>query len=281
MEKVFQEQKDQGTPINGIIHFAAKKNATESVVMPLHYYENNVVGSLNLLKVMEKFPECTRFLFSSTAAVYGEQDNCAEDFECKPISPYGESKFCVEMLIKSLAKVHKNWRVISLRYFNPAGSHPSGKIGDWPSNYPGNLFPVIQECVIGKRPCLNVYGTDYNTVDGSGVRDYIHITDLAQGHVKALEKFETMTDDYNYDVFNLGSGSGYSVYEVIKCFENALGRQLPVKVAPRREGDMAKLVAKVDKAEKELGWKTRMTLQEMCDSCVHFTNETLSKHLDR
>lgn len=126
------------------------------------------------------------------------------------------------MLLKSLSKVHKDWRIISLRYFNPGGCHHSGKIGDWPSNYPGNLFPVIQEVIIGKRPHLKVYGNDWNTVDGSGVRDYIHIVDLAQGHIKALERLDEMTNAYNYDVFNLGSGSGYSVFEVIKCFEIAL-----------------------------------------------------------
>lgn len=141
---------------------------------------------MNLLKIMKKFLECTKFIFSSTAAVYGEQDNCTEKFECRPISPYGESKVCVEMLLKSFAKANSNCRVIVLRYFNPGGNHSSGKIGDWPSNHPNNIFPVIQQVILGIRPNLKVFGNDWDTVDGSGVRDYIHVVDLAQGHIKAL-----------------------------------------------------------------------------------------------
>lgn len=152
LENIFKTEKDKGRDITTVIHFAAKKSVPESIIEPLLYYENNLVGSMNILKLMEKYTTCKELLFSSTAAVYGEQDNCTEDFHCLPVSPYGESKLCVDMLLKSMAKCHRDWKIISLRYFNPAGNHPSGIIGDSPiGNIPGNLFAVIQECIIGKR----------------------------------------------------------------------------------------------------------------------------------
>ena len=198
------------------MHFAALKAIGESFQKPIYYFENNIVGSMNLFKMMEKYPECKNFIFSSTAGVYGDKDNCVESDIKNPTSPYGESKTAVEMLLGSLARLHKDWRVISLRYFNPCGAHKSGLIGDEPYVYPNNLFPFIQEVIMGKRERLNIFGNDYPTADGTCIRDYIHITDLAKGHVVALEKLSEMK--HNYDVFNLGSGKGYSVYEVVKGY---------------------------------------------------------------
>lgn len=179
LDSVFKKEADLKRPLTSIFHFAAKKSAPESMYEPLSYFENNLVGSMNLLKMMEKYNYCKEFLFSSSAAVYGEQDDCTEEFDCRPISPYGESKLCFEMLLKSMTRCHPEWKVVSVRYFNPAGNHHSGLIGDNPiGNIPGNLFSVIQEVIIGKRESITVFGSDYNTFDGSGVRDFVHVTDL-------------------------------------------------------------------------------------------------------
>jgi UDP-glucose 4-epimerase len=178
LDGIFKQYLEKGEPIDAIMHFAAKKAIGESFAKPILYYENNVVGSMNLFKLMEKYTHCKNFIFSSTAGVYGDKDNCTETDLKLPGSPYGESKACVEMLLGSLCKVHKDWRVISLRYFNPCGAHESYLLGDEPYEYPNNLFPFIQEVIIQKREKLNIFGKDYPTPDGTCVRDYIHITDL-------------------------------------------------------------------------------------------------------
>jgi UDP-glucose 4-epimerase len=179
LQGVFQRCQEEGRPLTSIIHFAALKSAPDSVRIPLEYYENNVVGSMNLVRMMELFPTCKEFIFSSSAAVYGEQDNCTEDFHCIPVSPYGETKLVVDMLLRSVARAHPDWKVISLRYFNPAGNHHAGILGDNPiGNTPGNLFSIIQEVIIGKRPHVTVFGNDYKTPDGTGVRDFVHVVDL-------------------------------------------------------------------------------------------------------
>lgn len=178
LDGVFQQYVERGEPIDAIMHFAAKKAIGESFAKPMLYYENNVVGSMNLFKLMEKYPHCKSFIFSSTAGVYGDKDNCTETDLKLPGSPYGESKACVEMLLSSLCRVHKDWRVISLRYFNPCGAHESYLLGDEPFEYPNNLFPFIQEVIIGKREKLSIFGDKYATPDGTCIRDYIHITDL-------------------------------------------------------------------------------------------------------
>jgi UDP-glucose 4-epimerase len=224
--------------------------------------------------MMEKY-HCKNFIFSSTAAVYGDKDNCCETDMKNPTTPYGESKTAVEMLLHSLAKLHKDWRVISLRYFNPCGAHKSGLIGDEPYVYPNNLFPFIQEVIAGKREKLSIFGNDYPTPDGTCVRDYIHITDLAQGHVFALNRLEEMKE--NYDVVNLGSGKGYSVYEIVKGYEEALGKPINWCYAPRRIGDVPKLVANPTKANTEWGWKTELNLKQMCEDSVNFVNKRLLK----
>jgi UDP-glucose 4-epimerase len=178
LDGVFQQYVERGEPIDAIMHFAAKKAIGESYAKPMLYYENNVVGTMNLFKLMEKYPHCKSFIFSSTAGVYGDKDNCTETDLKLPGSPYGESKACVEMLLSSLCRTHKDWRVISLRYFNPCGAHESYLLGDEPFEYPNNLFPFVQEVIIGKREKLTIFGNSYNTPDGTCIRDYIHITDL-------------------------------------------------------------------------------------------------------
>jgi UDP-glucose 4-epimerase len=238
--------------------------------IPLEYYENNFVGSMNLVKMMQLFPACNEFIFSSSAAVYGEQDNCSEDFACRPISPYGESKLCVDMFLRSMARAHPEWRIISLRYFNPAGNHLAGLLGDNPiGNTPANLFSIIQEVIINKRTHVVVYGSDYNTPDGTGVRDFVHVVDLAKGHLQALQYMQTMSG--NYDVFNFGSGSGFSVLEVLKQFSELLGEDIRFSFGERRKGDLERLVAASQKAEQLLGWKAEKSLREMCESCIKFT----------
>lgn len=181
MDHVFKTEESSNRQITTIINLAAKKSAPESVAEPLDYYTNNFIGMLNLVKMMQKYSACKEFIFSSSAAVYGEQDDCTEEFDCLPISPYGESKLCGEWLLRSVAKSNPQWKIISLRYFNPAGNHHSGVIGDNPAgSTPGNLFSVIQEAIIGKREAITVFGTDYNTFDGTGVRDFVHVDDLGK-----------------------------------------------------------------------------------------------------
>lgn len=246
----------------GVIHFAGLKAVGESVKEPLLYYDNNVSGSINLFKAMAR-AQCKNLIFSSSACVYGEPDQVpiTEGFPLKPQNPYGHTKAMIEQIIKDLSKAH-DFNSVILRYFNPVGAHESGEIGEDPNGVPNNLVPYIAQVAVGKLEVLSIYGNDYNTPDGTGVRDYIHISDLAEGHIKALEKLEK---DNGVFIYNLGTGRGYSVLEVLKAFEKAVGKELPYKFSPRRPGDAAAVYADSALAKKDLGWEAKLGIEEMCE----------------
>jgi UDP-glucose 4-epimerase len=249
--------------IDGVIHFAGLKAVGESVKKPLTYYDNNVSGSIILAEVMAEFG-IHILVFSSSATVYGnpEQLPISED---SPVghttNPYGGSKLMVEQIYTDLAKSNPVWKIALLRYFNPVGAHTSGTIGEDPSDIPNNLMPYISQVAVGRREKLTVFGDDYETVDGTGVRDYIHVTDLAKGHVKALAWLQNQTGAH---IFNLGTGRGYSVLEMVKAFELASNCTVPYQISPRRAGDVAAVYADCTKAEKEFGWKAERDIDAMC-----------------
>ena len=248
--------------IDAVLHFAGLKSVGESVQQPLDYYDNNVSGSLTLCQAMA----CAgvfRLVFSSSATVYGEptQMPISEDFPTGvPTNPYGRSKLMVEELLKDLAHSDPRWSIALLRYFNPVGAHPSGLMGEDPNGVPNNLLPYVSQVAIGKLPQLAVFGADYPTPDGTGIRDYIHVVDLAEGHLKALQ---AISHKNGVNTWNLGTGIGYSVLEMIRAFENASEKPVPFEIVDRRPGDIAECWADPSKAELELGWKTQRGLQEM------------------
>ena len=260
LETLFQTKCEKNEPISYIIHFAAKKAVGESTQIPLEYFENNFVGSLNLLKCMEKY-NCKNFIFSSSATVYGNNGNCKEEDPLTFANPYGCTKLCVEHMLEATAKCKSDWRIISLRYFNPCGAHESGLIGESPSSFPNNLFPFLEDVAIGKRERLNVFGDDYETNDGTGVRDYIHVVDLAKAHINALEKIHEIQ---GYEVYNLGTGCGYSVLEILNAYSRAIGKEIPYKVVGRRPGDIDISKCVPEKAHRELKWKAEKSLEDMC-----------------
>lgn len=252
--------------IHAVGHFAALKAVAESCEIPLDYYEINVMGTVALLQVMQE-TNVFNFVYSSSATVYGEPEflplteehptgNCA--------NPYGKTKYFSEEILKDTCKYKKEWSVISLRYFNPVGAHPCGLIGEDPKDIPNNLMPYICQVAVGRRNHLNIFGNDYNTPDGTGIRDYIHIVDLAKGHVKAFKKL-LQENCAGFKTYNLGTGTGYSVLDVVNSFSTASGDQLPYKFAPRRDGDLACYYSDPTLAEKELNWKTQLGLKEMCE----------------
>ena len=270
-EKIFQENK-----IDAVIHFAGLKAVGESVMKPWLYYHNNLVSTLNLIALMEKYG-VKKLIFSSSATVYGAKNPIPyrEDMETGgTTNPYGSTKFMIEQILKDECVPHPDWSVILLRYFNPIGAHPSGLIGEDPNGIPNNLMPYITRVAAGKLPCLSVYGDDYPTHDGTGVRDYIHVCDLASGHVKALEKTETMQ---GADVYNLGTGCGSSVLDVVRAFEEASGVKVNYKIAPRRAGDLAEYYADATKAKKELGWEAKYNLLDMCRDSWNFTKKRMEQ----
>ena len=246
---------------DAVIHFAGLKAVGESVEKPLEYYNNNVCGSIALFEVMKK-KGIKKIVFSSSATVYGDPKKLplTEDHPLNPVNPYGRTKYMIELILKDLYNSDKNWHIAILRYFNPVGAHESGLIGEDPQGIPNNLMPYISQVAVGKREYLRVFGNDYDTIDGTGVRDYIHVIDLAIGHLKALEKLETI----GYEVYNLGTGRGYSVLEVIKAFEKASGKKIPYKFVERRPGDVAECYADPSKANKELNWKAKYDIDKMC-----------------
>jgi len=252
LEKVFHENE-----IDAVIHFAGLKAVGESVNIPLHYYNNNITGTLNLCEVMNRFG-VYKMVFSSSATVYGmnNQSPLSEDL---PLAAYGQTKLMIEEILRDLYIANSKWSIALLRYFNPVGAHSSGLIGEDPNGIPNNLLPYIKQVAVGKLPHLNVYGNDYSTRDGTGVRDYIHVVDLAMGHIKALEKVMNSTG------VDAGTGKGYSVLEMIKAFEKASGKQIPYNIVDRRPGEVASSFADVTKAEKELNWKVNRGLIEMCE----------------
>ena len=250
--------------IDAVIHCAALKAVGESVRKPLEYYQNNITGTLTLLGVMREVG-VKNIVFSSSATVYGDPAMIPITEECPKghcTNPYGWTKSMMEQIMSDLQKSDEEWNVVLLRYFNPVGAHKSGRIGEDPKGIPNNLMPYISQVAVGKLEKLGVFGDDYNTHDGTGVRDYIHVVDLAVGHVKAIDYILT---NPGLDVINLGTGTGYSVLDMVKAFSKAIGRDLPYEIKPRRAGDIDMCYADPAKAEKVLGWKATHTLDEMCE----------------
>ena len=249
-------------PIEAVVHFAAKKAVGESVARPLDYYANNVGGTVVLAQAMQAHG-CRRIVFSSSASVYGQPRSLPvrEDAALEPSSPYASSKLMSEDILRDLVQSDPTWRVALLRYFNPVGAHPSGTIGEDPCGTPNNLMPFIAQVAVGRRPRLQIFGNDYETPDGSGVRDYLHVQDLAEGHVAALKHL--LAGGASLTV-NLGTGRGVSVLELVRAFERASGRSVPYDIAPRRPGDVAACYADPALAERLLGWKARLGLEAMC-----------------
>ena len=259
MEKIFDAEK-----IDAVIHFAGLKAVGESVAKPWEYYHNNITGTLILLDVMRKHG-VKKIIFSSSATVYGDPAFVPITEECPKgqcTNPYGQTKSMLEQILTDMQKADPEWNVILLRYFNPIGAHKSGKIGEDPKGIPNNLVPYIAQVAVGKLDRLGVFGDDYNTPDGTGVRDYIHVVDLAIGHVKAIER---MKKAKGVHIYNLGTGVGYSVLDVVKAYEKACGKEIPYEIKPRRAGDIATCYCDAAKAKEELGWVAERGIEEMCE----------------
>lgn len=259
LTKVFENES-----FDSVIHFAGLKAVGESVAKPWLYYNNNITGTLVLLEVMNAF-NVKNIVFSSSATVYGSPaeipitENCPKG---EITNPYGQTKSMIEQILTDIYKADTEWNIILLRYFNPIGAHKSGRIGENPNGIPNNLMPYITQVAVGRLKCLGVFGNDYPTPDGTGVRDYIHVVDLASGHVKAIEKIST---NPGLKVYNLGTGKGYSVLDIVKNFEKASGVKIPYEIKPRRAGDIAECYADASKAKEELGWEAQYGILEMCE----------------
>lgn len=260
MDKIFKEKK-----IEAVIHFAGLKAVGESCRKPIEYYDNNIGGTLVLCDVMRQ-NHCKNIVFSSSATVYG-MHNVSPLKETMQTggttNPYGTTKYMIEIILEDIYKSDNEWNVTLLRYFNPIGAHKSGRIGENPNGIPNNLMPYITQVAIGKLPELSVFGDDYDTPDGTGVRDYIHVVDLAEGHVKALDNI--LEGNKGVQVFNLGTGHGYSVLDIVKAFEKASGKKVPYKIVARRPGDIATCYSDPTKAKEVLGWEAKRDLAEMCE----------------
>ena len=274
LSNVFEKEN-----ITSVIHFAGLKAVGESVHKPLEYFDNNVTGTLVLLDVMRKHG-CKKIVFSSSATVYGMNNvsPLTEDMEVGGVTnPYGRTKFMIECILKDLYVSDNSWSFCLLRYFNPIGAHKSGTMGEDPNGIPNNLMPYITQVAIGKLDHLNVFGDDYDTPDGTGVRDYIHVVDLALGHIKAVEKVE---GEDGLFIYNLGTGIGYSVLDVVKSFEKASGKKIPYVIGPRRDGDIATCYSDPSKALKELGWKAERGLDEMCEDSWRWQSQNPNGYPD-
>lgn len=259
LDKIFKENK-----IDAVIHFAGLKAVGESVQKPLEYYENNISGTVTLCEAMRD-NGCKKIVFSSSATVYGSLNKSplTEDMQIGgTTNPYGTTKYMIELILQDLYKSDNEWSVVVLRYFNPIGAHESGLIGENPNGIPNNLLPYVSQVAVGKLEQVSVFGDDYDTPDGTGVRDYIHVVDLALGHIKAVEK---VLDTKELNVYNLGTGKGYSVLEIINAFEKASGKKINYKIVDRRPGDLATCYSDPSKAYKELGWKAERDLAKMCE----------------
>lgn len=267
MRPIFEEHR-----IDAVIHFAGLKAVGESVQKPLLYYHNNITGTLQLCELMNEYG-CKKIIFSSSATVYGAPKTVPikEDFPLSTTNPYGTTKLMLERILSDFCVADPEWSVVLLRYFNPIGAHESGLIGERPNGIPNNLMPYITQVAIGKLPYLGVFGNDYDTPDGTGVRDYIHVVDLAKGHVNALDK---VTTSAGVNIYNLGTGNGYSVLDIVKAFEAANGVRIPYQIKPRRAGDIATCYADATKAKEELGWEAEYDLQKMCQDSWKFTQMT-------
>lgn len=263
LEVVFASEK-----IDSAIHFAGLKAVGESVSIPLRYYQNNLISTLNLCELMSKY-NCKNIVFSSSATVYGKPASVPikEDFPNSATNPYGETKLMIEHILKDLYRADSEWNTAILRYFNPIGAHESGLIGEDPSGIPNNLMPYITQVSIGKRECLSVYGNDYATHDGTGVRDYIHVVDLAKAHLAALN---WLSNKPGLDIFNIGTGHGYSVLDIVKAYEKATGKKINYKIAPRRPGDIDECYADPTKAREVLGWEAKLGIDEMCRDAANW-----------
>lgn len=262
LEKIFSEHK-----IDAVIHFAGLKAVGESCEKPLLYYRNNLDSTLTLLETMVKY-DVKRFVFSSSATVYGTPERLPLDEDCRlsTTNPYGSTKLMIENILKDVYAADRSFHILLLRYFNPVGAHESGLIGEDPKGIPNNLMPYVAKVAHGELPYLNVFGNDYDTPDGTGVRDYIHVMDLAEGHLAALEHI----DSYGVEAINLGTGVGYSVLDMVKAFEKASGKPVPYKIAPRRPGDIASCYASPEKAANELNWRAKRNLEDMCRDLWNF-----------
>lgn len=258
MEKIFAAHK-----FDAVIHFAAFKAVGESCKLPLKYYENNISGTVTLLQVMEKY-NVKKIIFSSSATVYGDPERLPLDETCRlsTTNPYGSTKLMMENIMQDVQKADPAWNIILLRYFNPVGAHESGLIGEDPKGIPNNLMPYVAQVASGKLERINVFGNDYETPDGTGVRDYIHVVDLALGHIAAIEN----CNQAGVHIYNLGTGRGYSVLDMIHAFEKACGKTLPYQICARRDGDIAACYACPDKAKKDLKWEAKFGIEEMCAS---------------
>ena len=267
IEEIFKNEQ-----IDAVIHFAGYKAVGESVKKPLMYYSNNLISTINLLEVMKEH-NVKKFIFSSSATVYGDQGltRYAESIERgKTTNPYGTTKAMIEKILEDLYASDNSWNITILRYFNPVGAHESGLIGEEPNGIPNNLMPYVMKVASGKLEVLSIFGNDYPTPDGTGIRDFIHVVDLAKGHVKALEKAPN-----GLNVYNLGTGKGASVLELVNTFERVNNVKVNYKIAPRREGDLPEYCADVEKAYKELGWKTEKTLEDICRDSWNFEKNNI------
>lgn len=263
LRKIFQKHS-----IDAVIHFAGYKAVGESVKDPLKYYQNNLFSTIQLLQVMNE-ADCRKLVFSSSATVYGNPKTLPikEDFPLSTTNPYGTTKWMIEQILRDVERSNSNWSIAILRYFNPIGAHPSGLLGEDPNGIPNNLMPYIMKVANHELGTLNVFGNDYNTKDGTGVRDYIHVVDLAKGHLKALDKIAKTT---GVDAYNLGTGIGYSVLEMIHTFEKVNGVKINYRITDRRPGDIDLCYADASYAEKELGWKAEKSLEDMCRDAYHY-----------
>ena len=266
IDKVFAENS-----IDAVIHFAGLKAVGESVMQPIRYYHNNITGTLNLCNVMQAH-NVKKMVFSSSATVYGTPKTVPidETFPLSTTNPYGSTKLMIEQILRDIYTADNEWSIALLRYFNPIGAHKSGLIGEDPNGIPNNLMPYIAQVAIGKLECLGVFGNDYPTHDGTGVRDYIHVVDLSLGHLKALAKIRK---DKGVDAYNLGTGKGYSVLDVVAAFEKASGKKVKYQIKPRRPGDIAECYANPEKAKKILGWEAIYGIEEMCRDSWNFTQK--------
>ena len=265
--------------IDSCIHFAGLKAVGESVVKPWEYYENNIAGTLTLVDVMRKH-DVKNIIFSSSATVYGDPAIIPITEECPKgqcTNPYGWTKSMLEQILTDIQKADPEWNVVLLRYFNPIGAHKSGLIGENPNGIPNNLMPYITQVAVGKLKELGVFGNDYDTPDGTGVRDYIHVVDLAKGHVKAVKKLE---DNSGLSIYNLGTGKGYSVLDIVKNFEAATGIKIPYSIKPRRAGDVATCYSDATKAKKELGWEAEYDIKDMCADSWNFQQKNPNGYED-
>ena len=272
LEKVFEENK-----IEAVLNFAGYKAVGESVQKPLEYYDNNIIGALILLETMRKY-NVKKFIFSSSATVYGDPETIPITENCKTggtTNPYGTTKLYIEQILKDTYASDNTWDICILRYFNPVGAHESGLIGEEPQGIPNNLMPYIVRVAAGILPQLSIFGDDYNTPDGTGVRDYIHVVDLAKGHVLALQKLEK--ENQGLYIYNLGTGKGYSVLDMVKTFEKATNQKVPYKITQRRPGDIASCYADPQKAKQELGWEANKTLEDMCRDSWEYIKKNQTK----